>query len=86
MPNSNDHSLRNGVARILREQRETIGMTQSELATQLSAQQSFVSKYEAGERKLDVVELLYICQALEISLTALAAKVEMLWEDRNASE
>lgn len=84
MPTTNDHSLRNGVAHILREQREAIGMTQSEMASRLNAQQSFVSKYEAGERKLDVVELLHICRALKIPLATLADKVEGLWEAGNA--
>lgn len=39
-------------------------MTQTELARRLRRPQSFVSKYESGERRLDVVELIEVSEVL----------------------
>ena len=41
----------------LRTARHKAGLTQSEVATRLGRPQSFVSKCESGERRVDVVEL-----------------------------
>ena len=46
------------------EERERAGLTQVALAGKLGRPQSFVSKYERGERRLDVVELIEIARAL----------------------
>lgn len=46
--------------------RERAGLTQVEVSTRLSRPQSFVAKYEGGERRLDVVELLQVCAALGV--------------------
>jgi transcriptional regulator with XRE-family HTH domain len=40
------------------------GLTQTELAEKLRKPQSFVSKYERGERRLDVVEFLEIARCI----------------------
>jgi transcriptional regulator with XRE-family HTH domain len=45
------------LARRLREAREAAGMTQVEAAIRLGKPQSFVSKCEAGERRIDAIEL-----------------------------
>ena len=42
--------------RHLRKAREQSGMTQTELGRRLNSTQSFVSKCERGERRLDIVE------------------------------
>jgi len=42
---------------ILREMREECGLTQAQLADRLSMPQSYVSKYETGERRVDAAEL-----------------------------
>lgn len=49
---------------LLIEARKKAGLTQVELAQKLSRPQSFVSKYELGERRLDVVEFLEVAKAL----------------------
>jgi transcriptional regulator with XRE-family HTH domain len=46
------------------EARKSANLTQAELAKRLSRPQSFVSKYERGERRLDVVEFLEVAEAL----------------------
>jgi len=53
---------------LLKSARLEAGLTQEQLAERLSVPQSFVSKYESGERKLDLIELRNICRALGISL------------------
>lgn len=47
---------------LLREARKTAGLTQSQAAERLGRPQSFVSKCESGERRVDVVELLHFCR------------------------
>jgi transcriptional regulator with XRE-family HTH domain len=44
--------------------REKAGLTQQVLADKLGKHQSFVAKYEGGERRIDVVEFLHISRAL----------------------
>lgn len=44
--------------------RETAGLTQAEVAARLDRPQSFVAKYEGGERRLDVLEFMEVCKAL----------------------
>lgn len=61
---------------LLREHREAAGLRQVDLAERLDRPQSFVSKYEAGERRLDLVELRSVCVALGVSL----ADVVLRWE------
>jgi transcriptional regulator with XRE-family HTH domain len=50
----------------LRNLRQEQGLTQAQLAERLGLPQSYVSKYETGERRLDFVETIFICEALEI--------------------
>ena len=51
---------------LLVEARKAKGLSQAALADQLSRVQTFVSKYERGERRLDVVEFLDVATALGI--------------------
>jgi transcriptional regulator with XRE-family HTH domain len=44
--------------------RKSAGLTQHQLAKRLHKPQSFVAKYEGGERRIDVVEFVTICQAI----------------------
>jgi transcriptional regulator with XRE-family HTH domain len=52
------------------------GLRQVDLAKRLGEPQSFVSKYESGQRRLDLVELLQVCHALGISLVELVRRFE----------
>jgi transcriptional regulator with XRE-family HTH domain len=51
---------------ILIAQRLRVGITQVEVARVLGKPQSFVSKYERGERRLDFSEAISICEALSL--------------------
>jgi len=62
-------------ALLIRKRREA-GLTQDQLARRLGVYQSFVSKYETGERRLDVFELATIAEAMGLD------PVEMLREVR----
>lgn len=44
--------------------RKKAGLTQQDVADALGRPQSFVAKYEGGERRLDVVEFLQLAEAL----------------------
>lgn len=56
--------------RQLRAAREAASVTQVEFGKLLGESQSFVSKCERGERRIDVVELHQFCLALGISFSA----------------
>jgi transcriptional regulator with XRE-family HTH domain len=49
---------------LLRELREKAGVTQVSLAENLRNTQTFVSKVERGERRIDAVEFVELCEAL----------------------
>lgn len=48
-----------------------------QLSQQLNKPQSYVSKYESGERKLDYIEIRDICKILGISMQ----RFSQLYED-----
>jgi len=52
------------------------GLTQQQVADKLEKPQSFVAKYEKGERRLDVIEFLEIAKVLETDAIAIIAGVE----------
>jgi transcriptional regulator with XRE-family HTH domain len=54
--------------KVLREARRRAGLTQTDLARRVGESQSFVSKCERGERRIDVIELRAFCTAFGISL------------------
>ncbi len=58
--------------------REEAGLTQLEVATRLSKPQSFVAKYEGGERRLDVIEFMEICVALKVDPNDLINKLRTM--------
>ncbi|HQV94053.1 MAG TPA: helix-turn-helix transcriptional regulator [Anaerolineales bacterium] len=53
------------------------GLTQVEVAVLLDKPQSFVSKYESGERRLDVIEFLEVCKALKVNPTTIVQQLEI---------
>jgi len=58
-------SPRHEVARVfLVEARKAAGLTQAEVARRLRRHQSFIATVEAGQRRIDVVELLDFADAI----------------------
>jgi len=53
---------------LLRKIRLSKGLTQAQVAERIGEGQSYVSKYENGEQRLDLVELEMICISLDIKL------------------
>jgi transcriptional regulator with XRE-family HTH domain len=62
-------SNRNSILlKLLREIRQEADLRQIDVAARLEQPQSFVSKYESGERRLDLVELETVCEACGVDL------------------
>ena len=61
---------------LLRQMRLEAGLRQIDLAKRLAQPQSFVSKYESGERRLDLPELRQVCAAVGISLRDFISRFE----------
>lgn len=64
------------ILRLLRHARDRAGMTQVELAKKLHQSQSFVSKVERGDRRLDLVQLRAICKVLDLTLSDFVQQFE----------
>lgn len=64
------------VIELLKSLRERKNLTQHQLAELLNQSQSFVSKYERGDRRLDVVQLRTICRFLGSSLPTFVEELE----------
>lgn len=60
----------------LRKAREEAGLTQEDVAARLGESQSFVSKCERGERRMDLVELSEFCKAMGITLEKFVRRFE----------
>ncbi len=67
---------RNRLRQLLRDARIAAGLRQADVATQLAEPQSYVSKYESGERRLDIVELWAILDVLGVTLAEFARQLE----------
>lgn len=57
------------LASLLRQVRLEANLTQVQVADKIDQTQSYVSKYESGEQRLDLVELEAVCKAVGVSLT-----------------
>jgi transcriptional regulator with XRE-family HTH domain len=56
----------NQFRKMLIDARKAANLSQAELSAKLDRPQSYVSKYERGERRLDLIEFLELAQVLEI--------------------
>ena len=61
---------------LFRQIRLEAGLRQVDVAQRLGQPQSFVSKYESGERRLDLLELSQVCEAVGISLAEFVRRFE----------
>ena len=60
---------------LLKGARKTAGLTQAEVAGRLRKPQSFVAKYENGERRLDILEFVTVCRAIEANPVEIVGEV-----------
>jgi len=65
---------------LLREKRENLDITQLQLASMIDSDQTFISKIENSERRIDVIELRTICKALKISFIDFIKELEQQLE------
>jgi len=63
---------------LLRSVRTEAGLRQEDMAQALGKGQAYVSKYEHGDRRLDLLELISICDVVGISLRDFAVRFEKL--------
>jgi len=61
---------------LLRDTRETAGLTQVQLAEIVGQTQSYISKVERGECRLDIVQIRQFCLALKTTLPGFIAEYE----------
>lgn len=76
MPRGNSSRDRTRLLDLLKQIRLDASLTQAQLAKRLSRPQSFVSKYESGERRLDILELRQVCRASGISTVSFLGRLE----------
>lgn len=73
------------LCRLLLEAREAAGMTQAALARRLGRPQSYVSKVEHGERRVDVVEFVELCEAIGADAAGMVERLRAVAGARSAS-
>jgi transcriptional regulator with XRE-family HTH domain len=61
---------------LLREMRIEAGLTQVDLAIRIEKDQAYVSRYESGQRRLDVLEVREICQVVGVTLEEFVKRLE----------
>jgi len=71
---------------VLRQIRLGAGLRQEDLAQRLHEPQSFVSKYESGERRLDLIELRQIGLAVGVTLLELVRRFEEQLQSCNPTQ
>jgi transcriptional regulator with XRE-family HTH domain len=76
MPKSVYTPLYERFRELLVQARKNAGLTQSELADLLRRPQSYVSKYENGERRLDLIEFLELAPLLHINVAAFIRELQ----------
>lgn len=57
------------VLRLLRKARKASGLTQVQIAKAMHQSQSFISKIELGDRRLDIIQLRTLLKAFGVKLT-----------------
>ncbi len=76
MKKKNKNVQREKFQELLKRIRQDKGIRQIELAEKLGVPQSFISKYESGDRQLDILELRQVCQAIGIPLQEFIRELE----------
>jgi len=61
---------------LLRSVRKEAGLTQQELAVRMNTLQSRITDYERGVRRLDLMELRQVCEAVGVPLVEFVRRFE----------
>ncbi|HLJ75538.1 MAG TPA: helix-turn-helix transcriptional regulator [Thermoanaerobaculia bacterium] len=64
------------LGRVLVAARESLGLKQSDVAAKLGVPASYLSKIENGTRRLDVIELIRIAEAMDIDPAKIVSKLQ----------
>jgi transcriptional regulator with XRE-family HTH domain len=62
--------------KMLANARKAVGLTQQQLAEKIGEKQNFVSKYERGERRLDLLEIAAIARPIEFNVGYAVREIE----------
>jgi transcriptional regulator with XRE-family HTH domain len=84
MAHSTHHDEYQMLIALLREVRKELGVTQIDLGQRLDNTQTFVSKVERGDRRLDVVEFVEFCEAMGATPQTVLARFMALRQDKPA--
>lgn len=76
MTSTYPHSQYEALIRLLREARKERSIKQEDLSARLGKHRVFVTKYESGDRRLDVFELFAICHELSVDVHTLIDAVK----------
>lgn len=79
MPKIRRSHLHLELQRILVDRRLKADLSQVELADKLGKPQSFVSKYESGERRLDAIELIEVAEEMGCMAEAIVTELKASW-------
>lgn len=60
----------------LRNAREAAGLSQRALAARIDKPQSYIHKWECGQRQLNLIDLRTLCTALEIPFLEFVSELE----------
>ncbi|MCO5064299.1 MAG: helix-turn-helix domain-containing protein [Rhizobiaceae bacterium] len=64
------------IIELLVQARKDAGITQVELGKRIGQRQTFVSKFELGERRLDIAEFIEVCRAIGADPHAIIRSIE----------
>jgi len=76
MPEEHTVSAQEQLQSLLRQIRTEAGLTQTDVAQRLGQPQSFVSKYESGVRRLDILELREVCAVIGVTLADFVRRLD----------
>lgn len=62
--------------------RKKAGLTQKKLADMLKKNQSYISKYENGDRRLDVIEFMEVVNAIGVGPLEIIGEIQKSWKKK----
>lgn len=78
MPGSLGSPRYNAFIKLMIEARQDADLTQQQVADQLGKPQSYIAKYERGERRLDIIEFLDLADVLNIDVNKALKQLKAL--------